>query len=188
MVHTPVRSVRVSDDVWQAAKSRAGEEGMTLSRALVLLIRSYAVHALDIPGELVPEQEPPAPQQCMGPASAGRVRVVDITCTMVGQADPPIFENAVFKGQVWAVTNVRELLARLTNELLTLDRARLMAAPYALRVIHESRTPNTRYVPLSQGGFLMVHWATRHLLDAAQEFISAFGLDDEVFVTPRKRS
>ncbi len=39
--HTPPRSVRVPDDVWQAAKRAAEARGETVSEAVVRYLRRY---------------------------------------------------------------------------------------------------------------------------------------------------
>lgn len=39
---TPLRSVRVPDEVWQAAKARAEAEGTTVSAVIVAAVRKYA--------------------------------------------------------------------------------------------------------------------------------------------------
>lgn len=38
---TPLRSVRVPDDVWQAAQRRAAERGETVSAVIVRALRRY---------------------------------------------------------------------------------------------------------------------------------------------------
>lgn len=40
--HTPPRSIRVPDDVWQAAKSAAEQRGETVTDAIVRYLRRYA--------------------------------------------------------------------------------------------------------------------------------------------------
>lgn len=37
----PARSVRVPDDLWQAAKSRASERGETVSAAIIRALERY---------------------------------------------------------------------------------------------------------------------------------------------------
>ena len=39
--HTPPRSVRIPDDVWQAAKDAAGRKGESVSEAVVRYLRRY---------------------------------------------------------------------------------------------------------------------------------------------------
>ena len=39
--HTPPRSIRVSDDVWQAAKLEAAQRGETLTDAVVRFLIRY---------------------------------------------------------------------------------------------------------------------------------------------------
>ena len=45
----PVRSVRVADDTWAAAKTRAAGEGVTISHVLSLLVEGYAKGEVDVP-------------------------------------------------------------------------------------------------------------------------------------------
>lgn len=40
--HTPPRSVRVPDEVWQAAKAEAERRGETVSDAIVRFLNRYA--------------------------------------------------------------------------------------------------------------------------------------------------
>lgn len=46
---TPGRSVRISDEIWDAAKARAADEGVSISQVIVLLAWGYAHHAIDLP-------------------------------------------------------------------------------------------------------------------------------------------
>jgi len=39
---TPLRSVRVPEDIWQAAKARAEEKGETVSDVIMRALRRYA--------------------------------------------------------------------------------------------------------------------------------------------------
>lgn len=45
----PVRSVRISDDLWIPARRRAEREGVTMSHVLVSIVEGYANKALDLP-------------------------------------------------------------------------------------------------------------------------------------------
>lgn len=38
---TPIRTVRVPDDVWQAAQERAAEKGETVSAVIVRALKRY---------------------------------------------------------------------------------------------------------------------------------------------------
>jgi len=38
---TPIRTVRVPDDVWQAAQDRAAEKGETVSAVIVRALKRY---------------------------------------------------------------------------------------------------------------------------------------------------
>lgn len=40
--HTPLRSVRVPDEVWEAAKAEAERRGETVSGVIVRYLRRYA--------------------------------------------------------------------------------------------------------------------------------------------------
>lgn len=48
-VPTSVRSVRVGDDVWQAARARASREGVTVNFVLGQILEGYAGGHLDLP-------------------------------------------------------------------------------------------------------------------------------------------
>ena len=39
--HTPPRSIRVSDEVWEAAKKEAERRGETVTEAIVRFLRRY---------------------------------------------------------------------------------------------------------------------------------------------------
>ena len=39
--HTPLRSIRVPDDVWQAAKREAARRGETVTDAILRYLRRY---------------------------------------------------------------------------------------------------------------------------------------------------
>jgi len=39
--HTPPRSIRVPDDVWDAARQKAAERGETISQVVVDALRRY---------------------------------------------------------------------------------------------------------------------------------------------------
>jgi hypothetical protein len=41
MTGTPLRAIRVSDDIWQAARSRAAKEGTTVSAVIVAALKRY---------------------------------------------------------------------------------------------------------------------------------------------------
>lgn len=58
----PVRSVRISDEVWEAASRRAQKEGIdTMSYVISLLVESYAKGLIDLPKvQLVFANKPPA--------------------------------------------------------------------------------------------------------------------------------
>lgn len=45
----PVRSIRVSDEVWDAANRRAHYEGVTISTVVIEIIQGYASGMLDLP-------------------------------------------------------------------------------------------------------------------------------------------
>ena len=46
---TSVRSVRVGDDVWQAARKRADKEGVTINYVLGQILEGYSQDLLDLP-------------------------------------------------------------------------------------------------------------------------------------------
>jgi predicted HicB family RNase H-like nuclease len=39
--HTPVRNLRVPDDLWRAAKDKAAREGKTVTEVLIAALRRY---------------------------------------------------------------------------------------------------------------------------------------------------
>jgi NRPS condensation-like uncharacterized protein len=39
--HVPIRTVRVPDDIWKAAKTRASEQGETVTDVLIRALRTY---------------------------------------------------------------------------------------------------------------------------------------------------
>lgn len=47
--YAPVRSVRISPEVWESAKRRATSEGKTISQAMTLLVEAYSRGMLDLP-------------------------------------------------------------------------------------------------------------------------------------------
>jgi len=59
----PVRSVRISDDLWIPARRRAEREGVTMSHVLVSIVEGYANKALDLPRVQVHYGPPPAPPE-----------------------------------------------------------------------------------------------------------------------------
>lgn len=59
----PVRSVRISDDLWIPARRRAEREGVTMSHVLVSIVEGYANKAIDLPRVQVhygPVETPPS--------------------------------------------------------------------------------------------------------------------------------
>ena len=40
--HTPPRSMRIPDEIWEAAKAEAAERGETVTDAVVRFLRRYA--------------------------------------------------------------------------------------------------------------------------------------------------
>ena len=42
MAETPLRSVRIPDDVWNAAREKAEREGVTLSSVILAALTRYA--------------------------------------------------------------------------------------------------------------------------------------------------
>lgn len=57
----PVRSVRISDDLWIPARRRAEKEGVTMSHVLVAIVEGYANKALDLPRVQIHYGPPPEP-------------------------------------------------------------------------------------------------------------------------------
>lgn len=46
---TPIRSVRVDDETWEAAKAVAEEDGVTMSHVLVTFIQGYGERKVRLP-------------------------------------------------------------------------------------------------------------------------------------------
>lgn len=45
----PVRSARISDEVWEKARIRANYEGITMSNVMSLFVEGYSTGALNLP-------------------------------------------------------------------------------------------------------------------------------------------
>jgi len=45
----PTRSIRIGDDTWLRAKKRAEAEGLTISRAMSMIVEGYAHGKIDLP-------------------------------------------------------------------------------------------------------------------------------------------
>jgi hypothetical protein len=45
----PVRSVRISDELWEAARRRATYDGVTMSHVLVTFVEGYSKGLIDMP-------------------------------------------------------------------------------------------------------------------------------------------
>lgn len=54
----PARSVRVSDEVWERAKSRAKYEGVTVSTVIFTLLEGYSKGLLNLPKVQVTYSQP----------------------------------------------------------------------------------------------------------------------------------
>jgi hypothetical protein len=54
----PARSVRVSDDDWDKARSRAEYEGVTVSHVAAMLIQGYARGLINLPKVQVIYEQP----------------------------------------------------------------------------------------------------------------------------------
>lgn len=48
MMATPLRSFRVTDDIWYAARKRAQQEGVSVSELIVTILDAYGQNRLDI--------------------------------------------------------------------------------------------------------------------------------------------
>ena len=109
------------------------------------------------------------------------VRVVDLSIPY-GMADPEIFEYVSFEGELWGdVHTIKELLARVGYTLWLRDSERFLATTQG-GLVHKTRTPSTKYVVLPDGQLMYAAWATHYLLEAVQEALTTFGLDDLVRV------
>lgn len=63
-VPDPVRSVRVSDAVWETARRRATYEGVTMSHVMLTFVEGYAKGLVDLPRVTV-QYAQPQPQQVL---------------------------------------------------------------------------------------------------------------------------
>ena len=59
---TPARSVRVSDEAWEKARSRAEYEGVTVSHVAAVLIEGYSKGLINMPKVQVVYEPPSDPQ------------------------------------------------------------------------------------------------------------------------------
>lgn len=193
--YAPTRSVRVADALWDEAKSRASREGHTMSHVLSLLIQGYAAGKIDLPQQILvypsgnepdvpgPLEDQPADLPPLEDESDDLVRVVELELRPARQADPDIFEYAVFKGEVWTdVRNVKTLLSHLARELWAMDPDRLLSTENGKEMVKDAKSPHRRFAMISEGKFLYMHWATHYLLAAVREFVTAFELEDHVKV------
>ena len=48
-IYSPVRSVRVDDELWHRAQIRAAADGVTMSRVLLRFVQGYADGRVDLP-------------------------------------------------------------------------------------------------------------------------------------------
>src|SRR4051812_39575079 len=107
------------------------------------------------------------------------VRIVDLPLVPTNMSDPDLFEYVDFRGEMWGdVRNVKQLLARISNQLWTEDSERFRATEYGW-MVQDKRSPGKRYITLPNGRVLYAGWATQYLLEAAQDFITAFRLEDD---------
>jgi hypothetical protein len=56
--YDPVRSVRVSDATWEAARRRALYEGVTMSHVLLTILEGYSKGLIDLPRVTVSYRPP----------------------------------------------------------------------------------------------------------------------------------
>lgn len=194
----PTRSVRISDELWNAAGVRARQDQATMSFVLHRLIEGYAAGKLNLPtetrtyeqsGEAVATPEP-VPSGVVDDSGErpteprNLVRVIDLDQPRTRHADPDRFEYAVFEGEIWPeVHNVKDLLRRVAPELWLRDPDRLAATENGREMVTSTKVKHHRYADLPGGDhYLYTGWATKYLLAAAQEFVTAFQLEDEVTV------
>lgn len=60
----PVRSVRVTDEVWEAARRRAAYEGVTMSHVVNQIVEGYSRGLIDMP-KVVVTYVPPRTEETM---------------------------------------------------------------------------------------------------------------------------
>lgn len=192
--HHPTRSVRISDEVWEAAKSRAEQDGYTMSRVVAVFVEGYADGQFDLPQVTVsyrnsrPTTTSESPTRALAPETLqklGLVRVVDVKLPRAKHADPKIFDLAMFEDQTWEdVGNVRDLLARIAPLLWNRDSDLLESTQNGSKLVTREKKKGQRYIELAPGVYLRNNWATHYRFAALQEFITAFNLDDRVWVKP----
>ncbi len=111
------------------------------------------------------------------------VRVVDLEFPPIGMRDPDRFDYVQFRGERWGdVHDVKMLHWRVARALWELDSERLRAGPYNGH-LHAEKSHGKKYAQRTIGGLHLYNgWATKWLGGAVQEWITEFGLDDEVRV------
>lgn len=199
--YDPPRSVRVSDAIWNAARERARQDDVTISRVVNLFLIGYGQSLVDLPTVTYQFESPGRPDAGEDaaprePAPAGgedqagieaTTRVVDLSLRPSGHLDPEIFESVQFEDQHWTdIRTVRQLLDRVSTTLWQRDSGRVRATSSGADMVTQDRKANTRYLTLDDETLLYAHWATHYLLDAVQEFIVAFELQDSVTVRLRQ--
>ena len=108
-------------------------------------------------------------------------RVVDLVVPHTSNADPDRFEYAVFRDDLWGdVHNIKTLHWRIAQTLDRFDSARLRSTQFGSHIVL-GKAP--RHVgPLDDGSYVYQGWWPSYLLPVAQDWITAFELDDEVKV------
>lgn len=190
----PVRSVRISNEIWNAAKSRAEREShMTMSWIVSAFVEGYAKGIIDVPrlvlvsdptGDEAPARATPYSRAGQVPQSSvaeGFERVTDLPLTP-GMANPPIFEFALYRGErLEAVTTTIDLVARVVEKLIA-EGLDLGGHSGVGGMVEEERRPNVRYRPLDDGRFLYTGWAPQYQLDHLQTSLRRLSLENEVLV------
>lgn len=110
------------------------------------------------------------------------VRAVDLSRPS-SPADPDIFEYVVFEDEIWGdVHRVRPFFERLCRTLWKRDPERFLSTESGSQLVSRGKVQGVRYIDLAPGAFLYSNWWPNYLLSAAQDFITAFGLEDSVRV------
>jgi hypothetical protein len=111
------------------------------------------------------------------------VRVVDVEFPAIGMRDPDRFDYVQFRGELWGdVQDVKMLHWRVAKALWELDSERFRAGLYGGH-LHAEKSSGKKYAQQTIGGLHLYNgWATKWLGGAVQEWITEFGLDDEVRV------
>ena len=105
-------------------------------------------------------------------------RVVDLPDTMV-RGYPAVFEYATCRDRVWDdVHTVKDLLAKVTQELWERDSERLLSSQYGDHLTNV-KEPKKTYIQLPNGLYMYAGWSNRWLQGVVRSRIESFGAEDD---------